>query len=114
MKLEELALCTREEFEQELNKLCPEPTDNMDPGEYDAMLEERARIRRIIKRMRIEALLDGKLTVDQVVEQEHEDDDELDIDGIHRGVLESALKKFKEGGDRYEIIGDTVEFLELI
>jgi hypothetical protein len=49
-----------------------------------------------------------------VVEQEHEDDDELDIDGIHRGVLESALEKYKEGGDRYEIIGDTVEFLELI
>jgi hypothetical protein len=63
---------------------------------------------------RIEALLDGKLTVDEVVEQEHEDDDELDIDGIHRGVLESALEKYKEGGDRYEIIGDTVEFLELI
>ena len=24
MKLEELALCTREEFEQELNKMCPD------------------------------------------------------------------------------------------
>ena len=24
MKLEDLALCTREEFEQELNKMCPD------------------------------------------------------------------------------------------
>lgn len=110
MKLEELALCTREEFEQELNKLCPEPTDNMDPGEYDAMLEERARIRRIIKRMRIEALLDGKLTVDQVVDQEHDEDH--DIDGIHRDILEKALKEFNEGKNRNGIIEETFNALE--
>lgn len=35
MKLEELALCTREEFEQELNKMCPDskcknPGDDLD------------------------------------------------------------------------------------
>ena len=114
MKLEELALCTREEFEKELNKLCPNPTDDMNPGEYDAAFNENVRIRESIKRARIEALLDGKLTVDQVVEQEHEEDDELDLDGIHRGILERALEKFKEGGDRSEIIEDTVESLELI
>ena len=114
MNLEELALCTREEFEKELNKLCPNPTDDMNPGEYDAAFNERVRIRESIKRARIEALLDGKLTIDQVVEQEHEEDDELDLDGIHRGILERVLEKFKEGGDRSEIIEDTVESLELI
>jgi hypothetical protein len=31
--------------------------------------DERVRIRESVKRLRIEALLDGKLTVDQVVEQ---------------------------------------------
>ena len=35
MKLEEFALCTREEFEQELNKMCPDskcknPGDDLD------------------------------------------------------------------------------------
>jgi hypothetical protein len=114
MKQEKLALCTSEEFEQKLDKLCPSPTLDMNPGDYDAAIAERASIRKNTKWDRIEALLDGKLTVDEVVEQEHEDDDELDIDGIHRGILESALEKYKEGGDRYEIIGDTVESLELI
>ena len=114
MKQEKLALCTSEEFEQKLDKLCPSPTLDMNPGDYDAAIAERASIRKDTMWDRIEALLDGKLTVDEVVEQEHEDDDELDIDGIHRGILESALEKYKEGGDRYEIIGDTVEFLELI
>ena len=37
MTLKELALCTREEFEKELNNLCPNPTDNMNPGEYDIL-----------------------------------------------------------------------------
>ena len=114
MKQEKLAMCNREEFEQKLNKLCPSPTLDMNPGDYDAAIAERASIRKDTMWDRIEALLHGKLTVDQVVEQEHEDDDELDIDGIHRGILENALEKFKEGGNRYEIIGDTVESLELI
>ena len=114
MKQEKLALCNREEFEQKLDKLCPSPTLDMNPGDYDAAIAERASIRKDTKWDRIEALLDGKLTVDEVVEQEHEDDDELDIDGIHRGILERALEKFKEGVDRHEIIEDTVESLELI
>ena len=116
MTLEELALCTREEFEQELKKLCPYPTDKMNPGEQDAMVEEGTRIRRNIKRLRIEALLDGKLTVDQVVDQEHsgEKDEHLDLDRIHRGILEKALEKLKEGKDRGEIIEETFSALELL
>ena len=114
MKLEELALCTREEFEKELNNLCPNPMDNVNPGEYDAAFNERVRIRESIKRARIEALLDGKLCVDQVVDQEHEEDEDLDLDGIHRGILERALEKLKEGKDRDEIIEETVDALELL
>ena len=116
MELEELALCTHEEFEQELNKMCPNPTDDMNPGEYDAAFEERVRMRKGTKWSRIEALLDGKLTVDQVVEQESSgyQDEDLDIDGIHRGILENALEKLKEGVDRSEIIDETVNALELI
>jgi len=94
--------------------LHPSATDDMNPGEYDAAIAARARIRNSIKRARIEALLDGKLTVNQVVEQEHEEDEELDLDGIHRGILEGALEKLKEGVSRYEIIDDTAESLELI
>ena len=116
MELEELALCTREEFEQELNKMCPYPTDGMYPGEYDAAFEKRVRARNGIKWSRIEALFDGKLTVDQVVEQESSgyQDEDLDIDGIHRGILEKALEKLKEGKDRSEILEETVDALELI
>ena len=116
MKLEELALCTREEFEKELNKLCPNPTDDMNPGEYDAAFNERVRIRESIKRARIEALLDGNLTIDQVVDQEHDENDDefLDSDGIHRGIQEKALEKLKEGKDRGDIIDETVDALELL
>ena len=109
MELEKLALCTREEFEQELNKLCPEPTDDMNPGDKDAKNEERERIRESIKRLRIEAMLDGKLTVDQVVDQEHSED--KDLDGIHRGILEKSLKKLKEGEGRSEIIEEALNAL---
>ena len=109
MELEKLALCTREEFEQELNKLCPEPTDDMNPGDKDAKNEERERIRESIKRLRIEVMLDGKLTVDQVVDQEHSED--KDLDGIHRGILEKALKKLKEGKDRSDIVEETLNAL---
>ena len=108
MTLEELALCTREEFEKELNKLCPNPTDNMNPGEYDAAFAERVRIRESIKRLRIEALLDGKLTVDQIADQERDGDEDL------RGFFEKVLKKLKEGKGRSEIIEETVNILELI
>ena len=116
MTLEELALCTREEFKKEFNRMCPSPTDDMDPGEYDAAFEERVSIRSKITRLRIEALLDGKLTVDQVVEQEHQKgyDEDLDLDEIHRGILERALEKLKEGRDRDEIIEETFNALELL
>ena len=116
MELEELVLCTREEYEQELNKLCPEPTDDMNPGEHDAAIEEEVRIRRRVKRSRIEALLDGKLTVDQVVDQEHSEnqDEGLDLDGIHRDILEKALENLKEGKERSEIIEETFDALELL
>jgi len=116
MELEKLALCTREEFEKELNKLCPEPTDDMNPGEYDAAIEEIVKIMRRVKRLRIEALLDGKLTVDQVVDQEHSEnqDDDLDLDGIHRDILEKALENLKEGKERSEIIEETFDALELL
>ena len=108
MKLEELALCTREEFEKELNKLCPNPTDDMNPGEYDAAFNERVRIRESIKRARIEALLDGKLTVDQIADQECDEDEDL------RGFFEKVLGKLKEGKDRREIVEETVNILELL
>ena len=116
MEFEKLALCNREEFEQELNKMCPYPTDDMNPGEYDAAFEKRVRARNGIKWSRIEALLDGKLTVDQVVEQESSSyqDEVLDTDGIHRGILERALEKLKDGKDRSEILEETVDALELI
>ena len=115
MELKELALCTREKFEQELNRMCPN-SNCMDPGEYDAAFEKRVRARNGIKWSRIEALLDGKLTVDQVVEQESSgyQDEDLDIDGIHRGILERALEKLKDGKDRSEILEETVDALELI
>ena len=114
MEMKELALCTREKFEQELNRMCPD--NSMDPGEYDAVFEERVRIRHNVKWYRIEALLDGKLTVDQVVDQEHEEDDDeyLDLDGIHRGILERALEKLKEGKKREDIIDETLDALELL
>ena len=56
MKQEKLALCNREKFEQKLNKLCPSPTLDMNPGDYDAAIAERASIRKDTKWDRIEAL----------------------------------------------------------
>ena len=114
MELEKLALCTREEFEQELNKLCPDPTDDMNPGEYDAAIEERVRIRRSVKRLRVEALLDGKLTVNQVVDRQHVNGDEPYEDELHRKCLKEALEDLKKGRDREDIIIETENFLELI
>ena len=115
MELKELALCTREKFEQELNRMCPN-SNCMDPGEYDTVFEERVRIRSSVKWYRIEALLDGNLTIDQVVDKEHDENDDefLDSDGIHRGILEKALEKLKEGKDRGDIIDETVDALEFL
>ena len=114
MEQKNLALCTREEFEKELDKMYPCSLDGMNPGEFDAAFEERVRVRNNIKWARIEALLDGKLTVDQVVEQEHTEyhGDDIDYDEIHRGILERALENLKDGKDRNEIIEETFEALE--
>ena len=51
-----------------------------------------------------------------MVEQESSgyQDEDLDIDGIHRDILEKALEKLKEGKDRSEIIEETVDALELL
>jgi len=51
-----------------------------------------------------------------VVEQESSgyQDEDLDIDGIHRGILERALEKLKDGKDRSEILEETVDALELL
>ena len=108
MTLKELAFCTREEFEKELNNLCPNPTDDMNPGGYDAAFNERVRIRESIKRLRVEALLDGKLTVDQIADQECDEDEDL------RGFFEKVLEKLKEGKDRDEIIEETIDALEFL
>lgn len=116
MEFKELALRTREEIEQELDKICPYPDDSANPGEVDHVLTERAEIRKSIRSYQIEALLDGKLTVDQVVDQVHSEDqnENLDIDRIHRGLLENALEEFKKGKDRSEIIEETFNALELL
>ena len=69
-----------------------------------------------IKRLRIEALLDGKLTVDQVVAQEHVDgnDEYPDLDGMNKGALKEALERLKAGDDRSEIIDDIFNDMELL
>ena len=60
-------------------------------------------------------MLDGKLTVDQVVAQEHVDgnDEYLDLDGMNRGPLKEALERLKAGDDRSDIIDDTLDAMEL-
>ncbi len=50
MKLEELALCTREEFEQELNKMCSDskcknPVDDLDGMNRGALEEALERLK---------------------------------------------------------------------
>ena len=40
--------------------------------------------------------------------------EELDLDGIHRGILERAIEKLKEGKDRDEIIEETYDALEFL
>jgi hypothetical protein len=95
--------------------MCPD-SKCKNPGDYDAVYAERASIRRSVKRLRIEALLDGKLTVDQVVAQEHVDGNEeyLDLDGMNRGALKEALERLKAGDDRSEIIDETFDAMELL
>ena len=50
MKLEDLALCTREEFEQQLNKMCPDskcknPGDDLDGMNRGALKEALERFK---------------------------------------------------------------------
>ena len=119
MEIEELALLTREEIEKEIHSRYPDPKPENDPHGfmYDIVLENRFHLREIISRLQIGALFDGKLTIDQVVEQNHNPyaDPELDTDEIHRMVLEQALEELQEGRkSREEIIGETDYYLNLM
>ena len=111
MELEELALCTREEIEKEINKMCPYPANPKNLYEEEVVLRERVNIRQCLKRLQIEALLDGKLTVDQVLEQLYSEDDE---GGIGRNSLEDAIKEVKEGGNRSDVVDRLFEYSELL
>ena len=111
MELEKLALLTREEIENEINKMCPYPENPENTYEEDRVLHERVNIRQSLKRLQIEAMLDGKLTIDQVLEQQYSEDDE---GGISRGCLENAIEEMKAGGNRYEIVEKVFEYTELI
>ena len=106
MKLEELALLTREEIEKEIYRRYPDPTGPTHADAYDQAAEKRVRLRETISQLQIAALLDGKLTIDQVVEQNHSpyDDPELDTDGVHRSILEQALQDWKEDKKSRNII----------
>ena len=111
MELEELALLTREEINKEINKMCPYPANSANLYEEERVLRKRVNIRQSLKRLQIEALLDGKLTIDQVLEQNYSEDDE---GGIGRGTLEDAIKEVEEGGNRYEIVERLFEYMDLL
>lgn len=113
MELKELALRTREEIEQEICRIYPLPENPANPDEVDQVLEKRAEIRKSITRLQVETLLNGKLTIDQVVAQQHTEDDN-DVDSIHRKVLTDALEELKKGGNRESIIGKTAEKLGIL
>ena len=113
MELKELALRTRAEIEQELSKIYPEPENPANPDEIDQVLEKRAEAMKSIMRLQVEALLDGKLSIDQVVAQLHSEEDN-DVDSIHRKVLTDALEELKSGGNRVNIIGKTIDNLKLL
>ncbi len=114
MELRELSLRTRAEIEQELNKMCPLPENPKNADEIDRVLEERAEIGKSIKRLQLEALLDGKLTIGQVLAQLQTDGDDPSVDDIHRDSLKAALDALKEGRCRENIICETVKNLELL
>lgn len=114
MELKELALRTRAEIEQELDKMCPLPENPKNADEIDRVQEVRVEIRRSIERLQVEALLDGKLTIDQVVAQLHTDDDDPSVDDILRDSLKGALDALKEGGNRGDIICEIMNNLELL
>ena len=111
MELEELALRTRKEIEKEINKMCPYPANPENLYEEERVMRERVNIRQSLKRLQIEAMLEGKLTVDQVLEQQYSEDDEW---VIGRGSLENAIKEVKEGRSRYEVVDELFEYMELL
>ena len=110
MELKELALRTREEIEQEISRIYPKPENPANSDEVDQVIEKRVELRKDITRLQVKALLDGKLSVDQVVAQQHSEEDD-DIDNNHRKVLTDALEELKSGEDREDIIGKTAEYL---
>ena len=112
MELKELALRTREEIEQELNKMYPYPENPTYSDEVDQVLEKRAEFSKNITRLQVEALLDGKLTIDQVVAQQHSE--EKGIDDMHRNVLKEAIGRLEEGKNREDIIDKTAVMLQLL
>lgn len=117
MKLEELALLTREEIEKEIYRCYPDPSEPANPYEIDQAGMNRIRLHQEISRLQIEALLDGKLSIDQVVEQNHDPnaDPREGIDDIHRKLLEQALLDYqKSEKDRYKIVSETVYHLGLL
>ena len=114
MELKEIALRTREEIEQELDKMCPLPENPKNADEIDRVLEERAKKRKSILKYQVEALLDGKLTVDQVVDRLHINGDEPYQDEAHQKCLEGAIEELKKGKDREGIVAETVNSLNLI
>ena len=117
MELEELAMLTREEIEKEIYRRYPDPIDDPHGFKYDIVLKNRFNLRVAISYLQIGALLDGKLTIDQVVEQNHDPnaDPEIDLDGIHRDLLEQALLDWKEGNkSRQRIIEETDHYLSLL
>ena len=115
MELEELALLTREEIEKELNKMCPYSANPKNLYEEEVVLRERVNIRHCLMRLQIEALLDGKLTIDQVVAQLHTEqkDDDLDLDGMHRGILRDALDELNDGKERWDVVEKALDDLEM-
>lgn len=115
MELKELALLTREEIEKEINKMCPYPANPENAYEVDTVLRERVNIRQSLMNLQVEALLDGKLTIEQVVAQMHTEqhDDDLDLDDVHWAILKHALDELKEGKDRWDVVNKAVDELEM-
>ncbi len=115
MELQDLALCTHDEIEQEIHRIYPDPPNQHYNDEFDQAMEKRIELRETIYHLQIEALLDGRLSIDQVVAQHHNpfsDMSEL-IDDINRDLLKQALNDLKTGvKSRYEIVKDTAYYLD--
>jgi hypothetical protein len=114
MELKELALSTRAEIEQELDMMCPFPENPKNTYEVDLALKERAEIRKSILRLQVDAFLDGKLTIDQVVALQRTDNEKSDVDDVRRDCLVRALDALKDGRNREDIIYETVNNLNLL